>query len=144
VDFKDLLDQWESSEKGKKISEQHERESRSRDIFEEQGDSSIKPLLSELKRMKPQDEIDLHGLTSTEAKKLVMEFLAQSAQKGLHKVQIIHGKGNHSENRESVLKKVVRDCIDASPYAGMTGTPHRSDGGSGAVWVALKQKRHRN
>ena len=144
MDFKALLDQWESSEKGKEISEQHERESRSRDISEKHDGILIKPLLSDLKRMKPQDEIDLHGLTSIEAEKLVMEFLAQSAQKGLYKVQIIHGKGNHSENRESILKKVVRDWIDASPHAGMTGTPSRADGGSGVVWVALKKKRHRN
>ena len=143
MDFKELLDQWESSEKGKEISEQHERQSRSRDLDGEE--SSIqKPLLSDLKRMKAQDEIDLHGLTSIEARKIVMEFLASSAANGLHKVQIIHGKGNHSENRESVLKKVVRECIDASPYAGMTGTPQRADGGSGAVWVALKKKRHQN
>ncbi|NQT58130.1 MAG: Smr/MutS family protein [Bacteroidetes bacterium] len=144
MDFKDLLDQWESSEKGKKISEQHEMQSSSRDSEEELGNGSKKPLLSELKRMKPQDEIDLHGLTSVEAKKLVMEFLESSAGKGLHKVQIIHGKGNHSENRESVLKKVVKDSIDASPYAGMSGTPQRADGGSGAVWVAIKKKRHQN
>jgi len=144
VDFKDLLDQWENSENGKKISEQLERQTQSRDVDGEQGSRAKKPLLSDLKRMRPQDEIDLHGLTSIEAKKLVMEFLESSAEKGLHKVQIIHGKGNHSENRESVLKKVVRDCIDASPYAGMTGTPQRADGGSGAVWVALKKKRHRN
>jgi DNA-nicking Smr family endonuclease len=143
VDFKDLLDQWESSDKGKKISEEHERQSRSRDLEGELSNLQ-KPLLSDLKRMKPQDEIDLHGLTSIEAKKLVMEFLASSAQKGLLKVQIIHGKGNHSENRKSVLKEVVRDCINASPYAGMTGTPQRADGGSGAVWVALKKKRHQN
>ena len=144
MDFKDLLDQWERSEKGKKISEQHERQSRSRDIDGELNSSAKKPSVSDLKRMKPQDEIDLHGLTSIEAKKLVMEFLESSAGRGLHKVQIIHGKGNHSKNRESVLKKVVRICIDASPYAGMSGTPQRADGGSGAVWVVLKKKRHRN
>ena len=144
MNFKDLLDQWENSEKGKKISEQHEKQSRSRDVNSEQNHAAKKLLLSDLKRMKPQDEIDLHGFTSIEAEKLVMEFLKSSAAKGLHKVQIIHGKGNHSENRESVLKKVVRKCIDASPYAGMSGTPQRADGGSGAVWVALKKKRHRD
>ncbi len=144
MDFKDLLDQWESSEKGKKISEQLERQSHSRDTDGERLVNSGKPVLSDLKRMKPQDEIDLHGLTSIEAKKLVMDFIESSAKKGLYKVQIIHGKGNHSENRESVLKKVVRECIDESPYAGMSGTPQRIDGGSGAVWIALKKKKHRN
>lgn len=143
MDFKDLLDQWENSEKGKIISEQHERQSHARDVSIDQSDSVNKTLLSDLKRMKPQDEIDLHGFTSIEARKMVMEFLEHSAGKGLQKVQIIHGKGNHSENRESVLKKVVRDCIAASPYAGMTGTPQRADGGSGAVWIAIKKKRHR-
>ncbi|MCK5154880.1 MAG: Smr/MutS family protein [Spirochaetales bacterium] len=144
VNFKDLLDQWEKSENGKKISEQHERQSKFRDSESEHNVIQNKPLLSELKRMKPQDELDLHGFTSVEAEKLVIEFLENSAAKGFHKVQIIHGKGNHSENRESVLKKVVRKCIDASPYGGMSGTPPRAEGGSGAVWVAIKKKRHRN
>ena len=143
VNFKDLLDQWEKSENGKKISEQHEKQAKFRDSESDNTSAANKPLLSELKRMKPQDELDLHGFTSIEAEKLVMEFLAISSAKGLHKVQIIHGKGNHSENRESVLKKVVKKCIDASSHAGMSGTPPRAEGGSGAVWVALKKIRHR-
>ncbi|MBL7005972.1 MAG: Smr/MutS family protein [Spirochaetia bacterium] len=144
MDFKDLLDQWENSEKGKKISEQYEQQARFRDIDEELSTRANRLLLSDLKRMKPQDELDLHGLTSLEAEKYVMDFLESSSAKGLIKVQIIHGKGIHSENSESVLKKVVKDCIEASPYAGMSGTPHREEGGGGAVWVALKKKRHRS
>ncbi len=144
MDFKDLLDRWENSEKGKKISEQYEQQARFRDNDEELNTSAARLLLSDLKRMKPQDELDLHGLTSIEAENCVMDFLESSSAKGLYKVQIIHGKGNHSVNSESVLKKVVKDCIEASPYAGMSGIPHRTDGGSGAVWVALKKKRHRS
>ena len=46
VNFKDLLDQWEKSENGKKISEQHERQSKFRDSESEHNVIQNKPLLS--------------------------------------------------------------------------------------------------
>lgn len=85
-----------------------------------------------------QDELDLHGSTSGEARELLAWFLAQCARRGLRCVRIVHGKGLRSKNREPVLKRKVagwlmqRDAVLAFCQA------RRPDGGSGAVVVLLK------
>jgi DNA-nicking Smr family endonuclease len=85
-----------------------------------------------------QDELDLHGLNSSEAHALLTQFLGQCARRGLRCIRIVHGKGLRSRNREPVLKRKVggwlmlRDDVLAFCQA------PRSDGGSGAVVVLLK------
>jgi DNA-nicking Smr family endonuclease len=85
-----------------------------------------------------QDELDLHGLNSQDARELLVEFLAQCGRRGLRCVRIIHGKGLGSRNREPVLKRKVgvwlmrRDEILAFCQA------RRTEGGGGAVVVLLK------
>jgi DNA-nicking Smr family endonuclease len=85
-----------------------------------------------------QDELDLHGFNSADARELLGEFLAQCARKGLRCVRIVHGKGLRSKNRQPVLKSKLavwlmrRDEILAYCQARPT------EGGSGAVVVLLK------
>ena len=85
-----------------------------------------------------QDELDLHGLNSRDAKELLVEFLAQCGRRGLRCVRVIHGKGLRSRNREPVLKRKVaawlmqRDEILAFCQA------RRTEGGGGAAVVLLK------
>lgn len=85
-----------------------------------------------------QDELDLHGLTSVDAREVVGEFLAQCARRGLRCVRIVHGKGLRSRNRQPVLKQKVaawlmrRDDILAFCQA------RPVEGGGGAVVVLLK------
>ena len=85
-----------------------------------------------------QDELDLHGFNSADARELLGEFLAQCMRKGLRCVRIVHGKGLRSKNRQPVLKSKVavwlmrRDEILAYCQARPT------EGGSGAVVVLLK------
>ena len=85
-----------------------------------------------------QDELDLHGLVSREARPLLVEFLNGCLRRGLRCVRVIHGKGLRSKNREPVLKHKVahwlmqRDEILAFCQARPT------EGGSGAVVVLLK------
>ncbi|MFQ3547884.1 MAG: Smr/MutS family protein, partial [Termitinemataceae bacterium] len=87
---------------------------------------------------KPDAMIDLHGLTSDEAWDSLEHFFNQSLKMGLEKVQIIHGKGNHSD-KEAVLSRLTKRYIEQNPYAGMHGHPSQADGGSGATWVVLKK-----
>lgn len=49
-------------------------------------------------------ELDLHGLTSAEAKRELVKFLHFCEQDGCRCVRIIHGKGYRSENNLPVLK----------------------------------------
>ena len=51
-----------------------------------------------------QDQLDLHGLRSEEARQLLVAFLNEALSKGWRCVRIVHGKGLRSENREPVLK----------------------------------------
>lgn len=85
-----------------------------------------------------QDDLDLHGSTSIEARELLAQFFAHCARRGFRCVRIVHGKGLRSKNREPVLKRKVagwlmrRDDVLAFCQA----TP--PDGGGGAVVVLLK------
>ncbi|TFG65308.1 MAG: DNA mismatch repair protein MutS [Spirochaetales bacterium] len=92
-----------------------------------------------LKKKKPQATLDLHGKTLNEAEPAVNAFLRESFSRGLSKVLIIHGKGHHSGG-EPVLKKLVYDALRRCSFAGETGIPERAEGGSGAVWVILRQR----
>ena len=91
-----------------------------------------------LRKMAPQQTLDLHGMTAEEASAALEDFLRQASRKGLKKVLVIHGKGIHSDGRP-VLKKTAFKVIEMSPHAGEFGTADNKDGGSGAVWVLLKQ-----
>ena len=85
-----------------------------------------------------QDEFDLHGLTSAEARPLVTEFLNACRSEGIRCIRVIHGKGLRSKNQEPVLKgkvaKWLRQRDDVLAYCQARPT----EGGSGAVVVLLK------
>jgi DNA-nicking Smr family endonuclease len=85
-----------------------------------------------------QDEFDLHGMTSAQARLAVSAFLVECVQRGIRCVRIVHGKGLRSRNRMPVLKRkvshwlVLRDDVLAYCEA------RPADGGSGAVVVLLR------
>lgn len=125
--FGDILAQWEKTSASKKV----KPEPRDEEYPQEQHSVSAKKL--------PVDgTLDLHGLTASEAENRLENFFARARKAGWRKVLIIHGKGIHSKE-EPVLKKVVMDFIARSPAAGAHGIPGAAEGGSGAVWVAIKK-----
>ncbi len=85
-----------------------------------------------------QDELDLHGLTTPEARALLVEFLNRCLRRGWRYVRIIHGKGLRSKNREPVLKqKVANWLMQRDEILGFCQA-RNIEGGSGAVVVLLK------
>ncbi len=84
-----------------------------------------------------QDSLDLHGLTSDEARKLLLEFLHDSQQRGLRCVRIIHGKGRHAES-EGVLKVRARHWLTQCPEVLAFCEAPPGHGGGGAVLALLK------
>lgn len=86
-----------------------------------------------------QDSLDLHGLTSDQAQKLLLQFLYAATANNLRCVCIIHGKGWHTEGKEGVLKSRSRYWLTqcAEVLAFCEAPPH--EGGSGAVKVLLKK-----
>ncbi|MCL2067529.1 MAG: Smr/MutS family protein [Treponema sp.] len=90
-----------------------------------------------LRSRKPDDVLDIHGLTRDQAWLSLDSFFERGRSSGFEKLRIIHGKGNHSKD-EAVLRKTVLDFIEQCQFAGESGYEKASGGGSGATWVLLK------
>ena len=90
-----------------------------------------------LRTMRPQAEIDLHGMTLEEAYGALVTFFEDSVRREYQKILIIHGKGNHSQNGP-VLARFVQKFLETNTHAGETGHPKGRDGGTGSTWVILK------
>lgn len=91
----------------------------------------------QLRAMRPQAEIDLHGMTLEEAYGALVTFFDDAVRRDYQKVLIIHGKGNHSQNGP-VLARFVQKFLETHAHAGETGHPKGRDGGTGSTWVILK------
>lgn len=82
--------------------------------------------------------IDLHGLTSRQAKQQLSEFLMVSIDDGCRCVHIIHGKGYGSSNNQPILKNDINVWLrQHSEVQAFCSTPPK-EGGTGAVFVLLK------
>ena len=84
-------------------------------------------------------QIDLHGLTAEEASVRLNQFVGECYKRGIRKILIIHGKGNHSEDMP-VLAGMVRSFIERDYRLGESGHPDKKDGGKGATWVIIREK----
>ena len=86
-----------------------------------------------------EDSIDLHGLTSDEAKLALVEFISYCKQRGIRCIRIIHGKGYNSKNKEPVLKnKVKKWLIQKQEVICFVQAPNH-DGGGGALLTLLEK-----
>ena len=109
--------------------------------------------LSLLKRgkIKPEKILDLHGLTSVEAKTKAIEFTKINFNLGLRLLLIITGKGkikindlNREELKTGVLRKSLKSWLyesDLRPYILGIVSSHISHGGEGAFYVYLKNNK---
>ena len=109
--------------------------------------------LSLLKRgkIKPEKILDLHGLTSVEAKTKAIEFTKINFNLGFRLLLIITGKGKikiNDLNREGLKTGVLRKSLkswlyesDLRPYILGIISSHISHGGEGAFYVYLKSNK---
>ena len=85
-----------------------------------------------------EDELDLHGLTQTEARDQLADFIAHSRNAGRRCVRVVHGKGYRSGVRGPILKTAVnlwlRRHLDVMAFTSAKAI----DGGTGAVYVLLR------
>jgi DNA-nicking Smr family endonuclease len=85
------------------------------------------------------DELDLHGMTSDQARGALRAFLAGAVQSRLQCVRVIHGKGLRSGARGPVLKASVNRWLRQwDDVLAFVSAPAR-DGGTGAVYVLLRR-----
>jgi DNA-nicking Smr family endonuclease len=89
-----------------------------------------------------QAELDLHGMTQSEALAALEEFLAASVTRGIRCVRVIHGKGTNSQGGQGVLRRRLPQWLSMRRLAQYviaytTAQPH--DGGIGATYVLLRK-----
>ncbi|HNT61704.1 MAG: DNA mismatch repair protein MutS [Rhodocyclaceae bacterium] len=87
-----------------------------------------------------QDQLDLHGATREEARRLVAEFLTVALRRGLRCVRIVHGKGLGSPGREPVLKGLVRGWLMQRAEVLAYCQARATEGGAGALVTLLKSQ----
>ncbi|MDR1144453.1 MAG: Smr/MutS family protein [Spirochaetaceae bacterium] len=135
MDFGKILDQW-SKRSGEALSGPAEY---TRGAYDKDKEPAENPA-SRRRRLlhkNPDGTIDLHGLTRDEAWDALNIFFKDAKNRGLEKLLIIHGKGNHTLE-QGVLTKTVRDFIERCPLAGENGYSSASRGGTGSTWVIVK------
>jgi DNA-nicking Smr family endonuclease len=89
-----------------------------------------------------QAHLDLHGMTSEEARGEVERFVDVARNNGRRCLLIIHGRGLNSKEGVPVLKErmkvwLTRGRVGHSVLAFTTARP--ADGGAGAVYVLLRK-----
>jgi DNA-nicking Smr family endonuclease len=83
-------------------------------------------------------EIDLHGLTSYEAKQQLLLFIHQCVENGRRCIHIVHGKGFRSPDHQPVLKNNLNSWLrQHHDVQAFCSTPPKM-GGTGAVFVLLR------
>lgn len=85
-----------------------------------------------------QAEIDLHGMTLTEAKPRLRDFIQYSANQDRLCVRVVHGKGLGSGERGPVLKSAVNAWLRRWDNVLAFVSTRQVDGGTGAIYVLLQ------
>lgn len=83
-------------------------------------------------------DIDLHGLSSREARRQLLQFLHHCVEEGFRCVHIIHGKGYRSPDNQPILKNDVNLWLRQHQDVLAFCSTSPKDGGAGAVFVLLK------
>jgi DNA-nicking Smr family endonuclease len=83
-------------------------------------------------------ELDLHGLSSLEAKRQLLHFLHDCIEEGCRCVHIVHGKGHRSPDNHPILKNNLNLWLRQHPAVQAFCSAAPKDGGAGALWVLLQ------
>jgi len=101
-------------------------------------------LLRELRRgtLPIDGRLDLHGLDAASARERVLDFLRTQRTRGERCVLVIHGKGENSPGGVGVLRGEIAAWLSqgrAREHVAAFATAREEDGGTGAVYVALRR-----
>ncbi len=92
-----------------------------------------------------QAHLDLHGLTSEQARLEVERFLSHAYQSGKRCVLIVHGRGRNSKDQIPVLKGRLATWLARGQWARLIlafTSARPCDGGAGALYVLLRRQRN--
>ena len=91
-----------------------------------------------------QAHMDLHGMTTAEARPAVEAFLTRAHQEGKRCVLLIHGRGHNSKDQIPVLKSQLATWLARGQRARLIlafASARPCDGGAGALYVLLRRQR---
>jgi len=92
-----------------------------------------------------QSHLDLHGMTSEQARDALDVFLRRALRCGQRCVLIVHGRGLNSKDQVPVLKGRVVAWLGRGAWSRMVlafTTARQCDGGLGALYVLLRRRRN--
>lgn len=92
-----------------------------------------------------QAHLDLHGMTTEQARTAVDVFLTDAHQRGWRCVLIIHGRGLNSKDQVPVLKHRLAAWLARTTWSRLVlafTSARPCDGGAGALYVLLRRQRH--
>lgn len=132
-DFAEIYSKWEMS---------HDETNAIKKKTQIEETRTVSPTVSELRKMKVQDSLDLHMRKLEDAVVLTRSFIDLSWQKKLRKIRVITGKGLHSPDGEAILRPQIIEVIrNDSHVREFDANPPSSEGGSGAVVIILKENK---
>ena len=88
----------------------------------------------------PEDTIDLHGMTITEAKSMLDKFMEESYQANFFVVAVIHGKGRNNAD-QPILKNKVNEWLREYSHVIAYCSAPTQEGGVGKVYIMLEKSR---
>ena len=89
-------------------------------------------------------EIDLHGMTRSQAIATLTRHIEQAPNKGWRVLALIHGRGLHSRGGRPLLKEAVYRYLASGPLAGeVLAVIPRPGSGGGSCLVLLRRRRNR-
>ncbi|MCU7835544.1 MAG: Smr/MutS family protein [gamma proteobacterium symbiont of Taylorina sp.] len=84
------------------------------------------------------DHLDLHGLTISEARETLLEFIDFAQKQQIRCIRLVHGKGYRADTNKPILKNMVNSWLrQHSAILGFSSTQAK-DGGTGALYILLK------
>lgn len=85
--------------------------------------------------------LDLHGYRLDEARDELSRFIRDCSRNGLRSVLVVHGKASSSQaGQPALIKSHVNDWLRQLPQVVAFCSSAPQDGGTGAVYVLLRQK----
>ena len=87
-----------------------------------------------------QGELDLHGLSQSEARQELLRFIEDYSRKGWTCVRVVHGKGKNSRKHIPVLKKLMPFWLSQkrlARYLIAYSSARPEDSGVGVIYVLL-------
>ncbi|RVU30934.1 Smr/MutS family protein [Neptunomonas marina] len=85
--------------------------------------------------------IDLHGMTIDTARDELSHFIRDAQRNSCRAVLVVHGKAFSQSGQKPILKSYVNDWLRQLPQVLAFCSAQARDGGTGALYVLIKQNR---